>query len=194
MEERTACSSKSVSVRLEQCCGAELSWRLAPPGDLLRVPRLTADYSGPVASPAVDAIEISRTAFTLHPLERSLEHVLAIRGGKVLDVMLARCIAIWADWIPLDCYSSSHNCFYLETRLGLPRQFLGPALICTVSSPWKSTQAHLEMSLVWLAQGATRAVSIVWLSFVIYLCVCFCSLLFMLANGPYGHFEIKNLI
>lgn len=135
MEERTACSSKSVSVRLEQCCGAELSWRLVPPGDLLRVPRLTADYSGPVASPAVDAIEISRTAFTLHPLERSLEHVLAIRGGKVLDVMLARCIAIWADWIPLDCYSSSHNCFYLETRLGLPRQFLGPALICTVSSP-----------------------------------------------------------
>lgn len=44
-----------------------------------RVPRLAVDYSGPMASPAVDAIEISHTAFMLHPLERSLERVLDIR-------------------------------------------------------------------------------------------------------------------
>lgn len=44
-----------------------------------RVPRLAVDYSGPMASPAVDAIEISHTAFMLHPLERSLECVLDIR-------------------------------------------------------------------------------------------------------------------
>lgn len=109
MEERTACSSKFASTRLEGCCGAELLWRLAPCGDLIHVPRLAMDYSGPTASPAVDATEISHAAFMLHPSERSLERVLAIGGDKFLDVMLAWCIAIWAEWIPLDCYSSSSN-------------------------------------------------------------------------------------
>lgn len=78
MEERTACSSKSASTHLEECCEGELPWRLVP----VLVPRLAVDYSRPVASPAVDAIEISHTAFMLHPLERSLEHVLAIREGN----------------------------------------------------------------------------------------------------------------
>ena len=109
MEERAACSSKFAGTRLEGCCGAELLWRLAPRGDQICMPRLTADYSGPTASPAVDAIEISHTAFMLHPSERSLEHARAIRGEKFLDGMLAWCIAIWAEWIPLDCYSSSSN-------------------------------------------------------------------------------------
>jgi len=109
VEERTACSSKSASTRLEGCCWAELLRRLAPRSDLIHVPRLTVDYSGPTASPAVDAIEISHTAFMLHPSERSLECVLAIKGDKCLDVMLAWCIAIWAEWIPLDCYASSSN-------------------------------------------------------------------------------------
>lgn len=109
MEERTACSSKFASTRSEGCCGAELLRRLAPCGDLIHVPRFTVDYSGPTASPAVDAIEISHTAFMLHPLQRSLERVLAIRGDKFLDVILAWCIAIWAELLPLDCYSSSSN-------------------------------------------------------------------------------------
>lgn len=75
MEERTVCSSKFSSTRLEGCCEGDPPWRWAP----ACVPRLAVDYSGPMASPAVDAIEISRTAFMLHPLERSLERVLAIR-------------------------------------------------------------------------------------------------------------------
>lgn len=83
IEERTACSSKFASTRLEGCCGAELPRRLAPCGDSIRVPRLTVDYSGPTASPAVDAIEISHTAFMLHPSERSLECVLAIGGRRI---------------------------------------------------------------------------------------------------------------
>lgn len=75
MEERTACSSKFASTHLEECCEGELPWRLAP----VCVPGLAVDYSGPMASPAVDAIEISHTSFMLHPLEISLECVLAIR-------------------------------------------------------------------------------------------------------------------
>lgn len=87
----------------------ELPWMLAPCGDLIGVPRLTVDYSGPTASTAVDATEISHAAFMLHPSERSLEHVPAIRGEEFLDGMLAWCLAIWAEWISLDCYSSSSN-------------------------------------------------------------------------------------
>lgn len=75
MEERTACFSKFSGTPLEECCEGELPWRLAA----VCVPGLAVDYSGPMASPAVDAIEISHTAFMLHPLERSLERVLAIR-------------------------------------------------------------------------------------------------------------------
>lgn len=187
MEERTACSSKFASTRLEGCCGAERPQRLAPCGDSIRVPRLTVDYSGPTASPAVDAIEISHTAFMLHPSERSLERVLAIRGDKFLDVMLAWCIASWAEWIPSDCYSSSSNWCYLETGLGLPRQFLGPVTIYTVSSPWKTMQAYLGTSSV------SVGCHVGWLYCLIRFCVCV-FLVFTPASRPYGHFQIKNLI
>lgn len=113
-------------------CGVVLWGRAA--GSLC-MPGLAAGRSGPMASPAVDAAEISHTASLLHPSERSLECVPAIRGGKYLDVMLAWCTAIWAEWIPSDCYGSAHNCFYLEAGLGPPRQFLGPLLTDAVSSP-----------------------------------------------------------
>lgn len=187
MEERTACSSKFASTRLEGCCGAELPRRLAPFGDQIRLPRLAVDYSGPTASPAVDAIEISHTSFMLHPSERSLECVLAIRGEKFLDGMLAWCIAIWAEWMPLDCYSSSSNWFYLETGLGLPRRFLGPVTIYTVISPWKTMQVYLGMSSV------SIGCHVGWLYCLIRFCVCV-FLLFMPANRPYSHFQVKNLI
>lgn len=149
---------------------AELPWRLAPCSDLIRVPRLTADYSGSMASPLVGAAEISHTAFMLHPLERPLEYVLAIRGDKFLDGMLAWHVAIWAEWVHLDCYSSSSNWFYLETGLGLPRQFLGPVTIYTASSPWKTTQAYLGMSSV--SAGCHVGCYTVWSGFVSFFCLC----------------------
>lgn len=185
MEERSVYSSKCASTHLEGCYRAELLWKLAPCSDLIHVPRLIADYSGSMASPLVDAAEISHTAFMLHPLERPLEYVPAIRGERFLDGMLAWHIAIWAEWIPSDCYSSSSNWFYLETVLGLPREFLGPVTVYTVNSPWKTTQAYLGMSSV------SAGCHVGWLYCLIGFCV---LLLFMPANRPYGHFQIKNLI
>lgn len=137
MEERPACSSKFVNTCLEGCCGAELPWRLAPCSDAIRVPRLTVDYSGPMASPAVDVLEISHTAFMLCASERSLECVLAIRGDKFLDVMLAWCIAIWAQWM------DTFGLLQFVWQLILSGDRIRAAKIVS----WPSYRLHCEFSL-----------------------------------------------
>lgn len=91
------------------------------------------------------------------------------QGVKFLGGLLAWCITIWAEWIPLDCHSSTSNWFSLVTGLGLPRQFLGPVTIYTVGSPWKTMQAYL--GCLQLAQSGLTVLSdqVLCVSFI---CLC----------------------
>lgn len=184
-EGRTAYSFKPAGTCVEWCCRAEMQGACVCQG-----------WWQVVLNPAVDAAEISHTASLLHPSERSLECVSAIRGDKRLDVVLAWRTAIWAEWIPSDCYGSAHNCFYLETGLRPQRRFLGLLLSDTVSSPWKPHR-HIWGCFISAHTGCHWAVCIISMSFVrdLSACVSFIDvfLFWMAGNRPYGHLEIKTL-